>query len=75
MTCLLDLDGVIIDGSFSREVLAALLVEVGHALDSYDWQGVARLDLLPGSIGSDARAIGGVLLPLFATSHLTATCF
>lgn len=70
MTCLLDLDG-----SFSREVLAASLVKVEHTLDSYDWQGVARLDLLPGSIGSDARAIGGALLPLHATSHLTATCF
>ncbi len=64
--CLLDLDGVIVDGSFSRELLAALLAEVEHALDPYDWQGVARPDLLPGTIGSDARAIGGALLPLYA---------
>ena len=63
---IVDLDGVIGDGSFSREVLAALLAEVEHALDLYDWQGVARPDLLPGTIGSDARAIGGALLPLYA---------
>jgi hypothetical protein len=57
---------VIVDGSFSRELLAALLAAVGHALDSYNWEGVARPALLAGTIGSNARAIGGALLPLYA---------
>ncbi|MDE2092821.1 MAG: ROK family transcriptional regulator [Burkholderiales bacterium] len=64
--CLLDLDGVIIDGSCSRELLAAVLGSVHRALDRYDWEGVARPVVLEGTIGPDARAIGGALLPLYA---------
>ncbi|MED5620272.1 ROK family transcriptional regulator [Ideonella sp. BN130291] len=64
--CLLDLDGVIIDGSFSRELLQALLRATGEALDRYSWEGVMRPQVLAGTIGSDARAIGGALLPLYA---------
>ena len=41
--CLLDLDGVIIDGSFSRELLRATLARGRiDALDQYSWEGVAR---------------------------------
>lgn len=64
--CLLDLEGVIVDGSFSRELLAALLDALALALDRYSWEGVVRPAALPGAIGSDARAIGGALLPLYA---------
>jgi predicted NBD/HSP70 family sugar kinase len=64
--CLLDLDGVIIDGSFSRELLRATLSAVNFSLDQYDWEGVARPAVLEGTIGSDARAMGGALLPLYA---------
>jgi predicted NBD/HSP70 family sugar kinase len=64
--CLLDLDSVIVDGSFSRELLAALLAALASALDRYSWEGVQRPMALPGTIGSDARAIGGALLPLYA---------
>ena len=64
--CLLDLEGVIIDGSFSRELLSATLDSVNLALDRYDWEGVARPVILEGTIGSDARAMGGALLPLYA---------
>ena len=64
--CLLDLDGVIVDGSFSRELLQALLEGLPAALGRYDWEGVTCLQALPGTIGSDARAIGGALLPLYA---------
>jgi len=63
--CLLDLEGVIVDGSFSRELLGATLVAVDHALDQYNWEGVARPAVLEGTIGSDARAMGGALLPLY----------
>jgi predicted NBD/HSP70 family sugar kinase len=64
--CLLDLEGTILDGSFSRELLAALLAETTRALDRYDWEGVSRPQLLAGTIGSDARALGGAWLPLHA---------
>jgi len=63
--CLLDLEGVIIDGSFGRGLLAALLRSLTEGLDRYSWEGVARPEVLPGTIGSDARALGGALLPLY----------
>lgn len=64
--CLLDLGGVILDGSFDAALRDAMIAEVAHALDAHDWEGVARPALLAGTIGSDARAIGGALLPLYA---------
>jgi predicted NBD/HSP70 family sugar kinase len=65
-SCLLDLDGVIIDGSFDRSLLHVLLDAVDSAMNEDPWEGVARPALLPGTIGSDARALGGALLPLYA---------
>ena len=64
--CLLDLEGVIVDGLFSPAMLSALLAEVSTALDNFSWEGVARPALLAGTVGYDARAIGGALLPLYA---------
>ncbi|MEJ8838239.1 ROK family transcriptional regulator [Ramlibacter sp. AN1133] len=64
--CLLDLDGIVIDGSFGRTLLAALLDRLDAALGAYSWEGVARPTLHAGAIGSDARALGGALLPLYA---------
>lgn len=64
--CLLDLEGVVIDGVFSRELLQAMLDALTPALDRHDWQGVARPSVLPGTIGPDARALGGALMPLYA---------
>ena len=64
--CLLDLESVIVDGSFSRGLQAALVAALQPALDAYNWEGVTRPALLPGTIGSDARALGGALLPLHA---------
>ena len=65
-SCLLDFEGVIIDGAFGRELLAAMLAETGAAMDRFSWEGVTRPALLAGTIGADARAIGGALLPLYA---------
>ena len=64
--CLLDLESVILDGSCSRELQPALQVELGDAMDRYSWEGVTRPAVLAGTIGSDARALGGALLPLYA---------
>jgi predicted NBD/HSP70 family sugar kinase len=64
--CLLDLSEVIVDGVFSRDLLSRLIAEIENALDAYSWEGVTRPALLSGTIGSDARAIGGALLPLYA---------
>ena len=64
--CLLDLQGVVIDGSCSRELLGALLRSLACALDGYDWEGAVRPVVHEGTIGSDARAMGGALLPIYA---------
>ena len=64
--CLLDLEGVILDGSTGRPLLSALLQQVEASLEAYNWEGVARPVLHAGTIGSDARALGGALLPLYA---------
>ena len=63
-TAFLDLDAVVIDGSFSRGMLALLLEQTTQALDCYHWEGLWRTRLMAGDIGSDARALGGALLPL-----------
>lgn len=70
--CLLDIDGTIVDGSFSRELLTELLTATNTALSACNWEGVAPPTLLAGSIGNDARAWGAAWLPLhnhFAPDH------
>ncbi len=64
--CLLDVEGIILDGVMHRDLLERLLRSVHAALDLYSWEGVFRPDLLAGTVGSDARAMGGALLPLYA---------
>jgi hypothetical protein len=57
---------VIVDGNFSRELLAACWPHCSRrwtATTGKAWPGPA---LMAGTIGSDARALGGALLPLHA---------
>ena len=65
-TAFLDLEAVVIDGSLCRPLLQLLIDRTRLALDDYNWEGLWRASLLAGSIGSDARALGGALLPLHA---------
>jgi predicted NBD/HSP70 family sugar kinase len=62
--CLLDLEGIIIDGAIDRRLLAALLEATHAAMARYDWEGVREPQVLPGTIGADAGSLGGALLPL-----------
>jgi predicted NBD/HSP70 family sugar kinase len=63
-TALLDVDAVVLDGAMPRPLLQRLLQATTQALDLYDWEGLWRTPLVAGTIGSDARALGGALLPL-----------
>ena len=63
-TAFLDLDAVVIDGSLDRAVLDALIALTHDALQAHNWEGLWQPTLHPGLIGSDARALGGALLPL-----------
>ncbi len=64
--CLLDLGDVVIDGVFHRDLLSRVIAHVEEALDAHSWEGVNRPSVRAGTIGSDARALGGALLPLYA---------
>jgi predicted NBD/HSP70 family sugar kinase len=64
--CLLDLDGVIIDGTIHRGLLAELIDATETAMHRSNWEGVAAPQLFAGTIGPDAGALGGALLPLHA---------
>jgi predicted NBD/HSP70 family sugar kinase len=70
--CVLDLDGVIVDGAISRALLAELLERARAALEGYSWQGVMRPRLDAGEIGPEAKVAGAAYLPLhanFAPAH------
>ena len=64
-TALLDLDAVVVDGSMHRSLIDQVIAQTTDVLDSYSWEGLTRPQLLAGSIGADARAMGGALLPLY----------
>ena len=65
-TALVDAQAVVIDGSLAPAALKSLLAQTVQALDHYNWEGLWRPSVHEGSIGSDARALGGALLPLHA---------
>jgi predicted NBD/HSP70 family sugar kinase len=65
--CVLDMDAVIIDGSLGRGLLALLRQTLGAALAAYSWEGISVPEVLLGTIGADARAMGGALLPLYSS--------
>ena len=64
--CLLDLDGVIVDGAIHRGLLDELIAATEAAMRRSNWEGVNTPQLFAGSIGTDAGALGGALLPLHA---------
>jgi predicted NBD/HSP70 family sugar kinase len=64
--CLLDLEAVIVDGNIGRGMLAKLLEGLRKQMGGYSWEGVHAPQLMAGTVGADARAIGGGLLPLYS---------
>jgi predicted NBD/HSP70 family sugar kinase len=63
-TAFLDIDVVVIDGSFCRAMLQRLIAQTQLSLQRYNWEGLWPATLIAGQTGSDARALGGALLPL-----------
>ncbi len=71
-TAVLDLEAVILDGSMDRQLVEQVIARTECILDAYSWEGMIRPALLAGSLGTDARAMGGAILPLytnFAPTH------
>jgi predicted NBD/HSP70 family sugar kinase len=63
-SALLDLDAVVIDGSISPALLAALMAHTQAHMDRIRFDGIHRPTLVTGMVGASARALGGSLLPL-----------
>jgi predicted NBD/HSP70 family sugar kinase len=61
-----DPDAVVLDGSFCRPLLQRLIEHTVQALAHYNWEGMWPGTVIAGSIGPDARALGGAWLPLHA---------
>lgn len=55
---------VTIDGALPRAVLLRLVDTVRSLASGYDLQGLSPFDLAAGSLGSDARPLGGAMLPI-----------
>ena len=69
---MLDLADVVMDGSMSRALLDALLVQTRTALAQCNWEGLWAPQLHGGRAGAQACALGGAMLPLhanFAPDH------
>lgn len=67
-TAFLDVEAVVIDGVVAHDLLRELWARTGEALKAYNQEGLLSMPKLElGTIGSDARALGGALLPLHAT--------
>ncbi len=66
-TCaVIDFEAVIIDGAFPISVRQRLVERIRERLAGIDRQGLTEAAVLEGSVGRDARAIGGAALPLLA---------
>ena len=59
----IDFEAVVIDGAFPVAIRARLVARTAERLQELDLQGLTPASILEGSIGSDARAIGGAALP------------
>jgi predicted NBD/HSP70 family sugar kinase len=65
-TAFLDIDAVVMDGSFSRALLMRLIESTRLALQAYNREGLWPANVIAGNVGPDARALGGALMPLHA---------
>jgi predicted NBD/HSP70 family sugar kinase len=61
-----DVEAVVIDGAFPAWVRARFVERIATALAEVDQRGLGEFELVEGTIGSRARAIGGATLPLLA---------
>jgi predicted NBD/HSP70 family sugar kinase len=62
----IDVETIIIDGAFPAKVRERLIELTREAIARTNRQGLSPFRLIPGTIGSAARAMGGACLPLLA---------
>lgn len=66
LLAMIDFEAVIIDGAFPLDVRRRLVERTNEHWARMDRQGLTEAVVVEGSIGRDARAIGGAALPLLA---------
>ena len=69
---IIDFEAIVIDGALPPPIRARLVETMARKLGQLDLQGLTPARVLEGSIGADARAIGGAALPMlsnFARDH------
>ena len=62
----IDVGTVIVDGAFPASIRTRIITETAEAIGRVNQQGLSPFQLIPGSIGNAARAMGGASLPLLA---------
>jgi predicted NBD/HSP70 family sugar kinase len=63
-TATIDFAQVCIDGALPRDVLDRLVSRLQEEVARHDLQGLSSFEIRAGRIGSDARVLGGAMLPL-----------
>jgi predicted NBD/HSP70 family sugar kinase len=63
---IIDFEAAVIDGAFPASIRAKIVRCTAAKVEHFDRQGLSPVVIREGSIGSDARAIGGAALPLLA---------
>jgi predicted NBD/HSP70 family sugar kinase len=66
LLAVIDFEAIIIDGAFPAEIRRRLVARTNEHWARMDRQGLTDTVVVEGSIGHDARAIGGAALPLLA---------
>jgi predicted NBD/HSP70 family sugar kinase len=66
-TAIIDFPAVVIDGDLPPNIRKRVTQLVTEELQSMDQQGLSPVTVVEGSLGSNARLIGGASLPLLAT--------
>jgi predicted NBD/HSP70 family sugar kinase len=61
---IIDFEDVVIDGAVPRPVLQGIVEAAASAVSRMDLSGLSPFTLRAGTLGSDARALGGAMLPL-----------
>lgn len=63
---IIDFQRVVIDGAVPRDVLARIVEGARQRATRLTLDGLSPFDIAAGEIGSDARALGGAMLPMIA---------
>jgi predicted NBD/HSP70 family sugar kinase len=61
---IVDFEAIVIEGAMPANVRDRLVARTSHIFQGLDRRGLSDVEIVSGSVGADARAIGGAALPL-----------